>query len=399
MANLLPTTSLARRLRCDLRLYALHFLNDGFQASFLLLLPFVAGELRMTGMHVGLLTSTHLFLSVVLAVPAGFAARCWGGTRLLLACMALYGGCFLIAPLTDGLWLTAAVYLLAGIGFGVFHPVAFAVTAQSSDQEACTTSMGVFTAAGDLGRAVITGAFMAIAAVLAWQSASVAAGLFSLGLALLLLARERGTPTRSVRQPVNAKPLKEILYLLLRRKGFSLTCAFGFLDGLANSSLYVFLPFLLLSQGLGNQELAFLISMFFAASLLGKVVVAWIADRCGRKLSLTASQMMICLAIVGLTSAESIPLLALSVGILGCFSKGGLPIILSLTAEQLPRRRLEIGFGINQTILGIATTLSPLLLGFTAGSAGPLWAFGCAASLCLFNATLILVTWRFFPLR
>jgi MFS-type transporter involved in bile tolerance (Atg22 family) len=64
-------------------LYILHILNDGFEASLLLLLPFIATDLHLDQIQVGVLGSTVKILYVFLALPAGYLAIKFGFTLTL----------------------------------------------------------------------------------------------------------------------------------------------------------------------------------------------------------------------------------------------------------------------------------------------------------------------------
>src|SRR5436305_11023186 len=68
----------------------LHVLNDGFQASFLLLLPFIAKDLHTNLTQIGFLGTLVNSLSVVLALPAGYVATKVGGMRTLVIALFIY---------------------------------------------------------------------------------------------------------------------------------------------------------------------------------------------------------------------------------------------------------------------------------------------------------------------
>src|SRR4051812_17770138 len=70
---------------------AFHFLNDGFSASLLLFLPFIAKDLGLNLVQVGALGSALNVLAMVLALPTIFLARRFGSFKIILMAMFTYG--------------------------------------------------------------------------------------------------------------------------------------------------------------------------------------------------------------------------------------------------------------------------------------------------------------------
>lgn len=163
-------------------LSVLHILNDGFVVSLPLLLPFIKDDLQLNLTQVGFLSSTLHILGIVLAIPAGIIASKWGGMRSLTWAVMLYGLGFIATALAPNYWLVIVAFLLAGIGFGVFHPIAFATVAAWTTKSERGRAMGNFTALGDLGRIGISAGITALAAFLGWRLTSGLYGAVALGL-------------------------------------------------------------------------------------------------------------------------------------------------------------------------------------------------------------------------
>jgi fucose permease len=100
----------------------------------------------------------------------------------------------------------------------------------------------------------------------------------------------------------------------------------------------------------------------------------------------------VALSVAGLCLSHHLAEIMVCVVFLGIFNRGSLPILLSRTAEQLPRESLEVGFAVNQALLGASAALSPLLLGLVSDISGPTAAFLGTAGLCVVNAVLTIVT-------
>ncbi len=136
----------------------LHILNDGYLASFVILLPFIAAGLGLSLTQVGILGSILNTAAVALALPAGYLAARFGGLRILLGALMLYGGALFALGASMNFLVVGLVFLVAGVGFGIFHPIAFALIARWSPKETRGRAVGNFTAIGDLGRIGIAAA-------------------------------------------------------------------------------------------------------------------------------------------------------------------------------------------------------------------------------------------------
>ena len=77
-----------------LSLNALHVLNDGFQASLLLLLPFIAATQHLNLTEVGTLGTIVNVASIALALPGGYLAVRFSGLKVLFAALLLYALAF-----------------------------------------------------------------------------------------------------------------------------------------------------------------------------------------------------------------------------------------------------------------------------------------------------------------
>ena len=69
----------------------LHFFNDGFSAALLLFLPFIAKDLHLSLFQVGSLSSSLSVMAVVLALPSAFLAKKFGGFKMLILAVLIYG--------------------------------------------------------------------------------------------------------------------------------------------------------------------------------------------------------------------------------------------------------------------------------------------------------------------
>src|SRR5690242_6926716 len=89
-----------------LSLNILHVLNDGYEASYLLLLPFIAKDMQLNLTQVGFLGTIVNAASIFLALPAGYIAAKIGGIKALLGALLMYSIGFLITGIAPNyFWL------------------------------------------------------------------------------------------------------------------------------------------------------------------------------------------------------------------------------------------------------------------------------------------------------
>lgn len=62
----------------------LHILNDGFSASFLLLLPFIAKDIHLSLTQVGILGAITSISEMILAIPSSHITTKFGDSRVLM---------------------------------------------------------------------------------------------------------------------------------------------------------------------------------------------------------------------------------------------------------------------------------------------------------------------------
>ena len=354
----------------------LHVLNDGWFASLPLLLPFIQGELGIDFAQVGLLSSLLSLAGVALALPAASIARKAGGLRTLVAGALLYSLAFVAVGLSAGFPSLVLAFGLASVGFGLFHPVGFAMVAHGSGPEELGRRMGGFTAVGDIGRVGVAACVTLLVALAGWRRTALAYGCVPAVLALGLYAASRGSPARSGPEESGGKARG-----LRRNRRFLLATASGFIDALASSSLFVFIPFLYIHRGASTALLGSLSGAFFVGNMLGKVVLGRIADRLGSRKVFVLSELLMAGLLVALGAAKSLPALVVVSVLLGAVTKGTVPVLNTIIAASVPDRRLfDKAFGAGAFANGVAAAAAPLLFGWVIDERGIVAVFGvCAA--------------------
>jgi len=359
----------------------MHIMNDGFLASLPLLLPFIQKELGLGLGSIGFLSGALGSAGVVLALPSSAIARRLGGLRVLRIAMLLYSVAFLLTGASSGLVGLGLAFLLASVGFGLFHPIGFALVAHGSASGDVGKKMGNFTAIGDFGRIGFAAAATFLAATFSWRATAFAYGLAPLSLVVLsaLFYGRRADSGAGPTKETGPKP-RGLRY----SADFITAIVTGCLDGLASSALFIFIPFLFIFRGLPAALLGSLSGAFFVGNMLGKVLIGKAIDRLGCFRVFVASELAMALLLVLLSvQTSTVAMAAISI-LLGAVTKGTVPVINTMVTNAVPDRALyEKAFGIVSFVSGAAGVVAPLALGLIAERFGIVSVFHMSAGLAV----------------
>lgn len=364
-------------------LNGLHVLNDGFQASFVLLLPFIAAAQGLSLTEVGSLGTVLNVAGIVLALPAGYIAAKFGGLRTLIVALCIYGSGLLGASVLGHYYALLLMFVLAGVGFGVFHPIAFALIAKWAPKATRGRAMGNFTAIGDVGRIGISAALSFIVVAIGWRQTALLYAFFALaagvGFYYFLLRRRSDTVAMPEHKPVHMS-----LWQIAKNARYLLAISAGALDSFASASLFVFLPFLLLQHGVGPAFLGTFTAVFFVGNFFGKAVLGRFVDKFGHTKVFVTSEILMALFIFLLANSTALYVVIICSVVLGIFTKGTVPVLQTMVSESVEHHgNFEKAFGLGGLVSGVAVTTAPLLLGFTSDKLGIVSAFNIMALIAL----------------
>lgn len=350
-------------------LYSLHILNDGFYASLLLFLPFLAKDLHINLTQAGLLGTILNSIGMLCALPGGYLAARFGGMKILILSAVLYGlGYIWTGMALSYVWLFPGI-AIAGVGFAFFHPIGFALITRLSAAEIRGKNMGDFTAIGDIGKMGISAVLTFIVVYLGWRSTAILYGIVAVICGLFFLFLQRQTDEVAQRPP--QQHVKICLREILSHPPFFLAIATSFLDVFSSASLFVFLPFLLLSRGIDIAFLGTFSAVFFLGSLFGKSILGRFSDRFNNASVVMISELCMAICIVLLAHSTSIIVIVFSSIIVGIFTKGTVPVIQTMVSDASEHHgHFEKTFAVNGLIGSIALTISPVFLGFVSDQWG-----------------------------
>jgi MFS transporter, FSR family, fosmidomycin resistance protein len=368
-------------------LWVLHILNDGYRTTAVTILPFVARDLSLSLTHVGILGSSQTLIGTLLAIPSAYVAAKIGGYRLLVLSLVLYAAGFMGIGLSARLTGLLLFFYLGAIGFAFFHPVSFALVTRLSEPGKRGKNMGNFMALGDIGRVIIPSVALLVIPSAGWRPVMLILALIALAI---YVAARMVTPgdipiERSAMDAAMGKRnwLKSSLKLLAdRRFVWVLLAAVG--DTLASSSIYIYLPFLLLALGIEPSRLVLFTGAFFLGSLSGKSLLGRAVDAFGNIRVFMLSEVSMAVLLVLLVSHPPFLMLVLISYFLGAFTKGTSPVVQTLISEVIHEDHFEKAFGASETFIQIAGAVSILVSGILADHYGIGSVFYFSALLAIF---------------
>ncbi|MBO6058948.1 MAG: MFS transporter, partial [Bacteroidaceae bacterium] len=364
---------------------ALHMVNDGYQACLPLFLPFITQDISITLSQAGFLGGILHFSGVVLAFPAAFLGTYLGSFHTLGYAAIFIFISYILMFMSKSYVLVLLAFLVGSLGFGVFHPVAFAAVAKTS-QTKLGTQMGNFTANGDIGRIALSALLTFMIAKLSWGTTAFIYAFLPLaaGLAVLIPGRYRnevaqfGPEEKKERHSVFVRPTKRLVIL------FSAI----FLDAFSVASLFLFLPFLFQAKGFDTAIIGSLTGVFFIGNYLGKMVCGRIVELKGVKKVFLVAELCLALTVFTLSFISSMYLLIALLIIMGILSKGTVPVLSTFLADTAKEIKVNIDgiYSLYSVLYNGAETISPLILGIAAAAWGieRMFIICAAISFCTF---------------
>jgi MFS family permease len=363
-------------------------MNDGWLASLSMILPFIQKDLNIDFSKIGILTSILSVSGVILAIPAAAISKKFGGFRVLLSAAILYSCSFFILGFSSGFVFLIGAFTLASIGFGIFHPISFALIVHISEPKEIGKKMGSFTAIGDIGRIGVAAGVTLLISLSNWRNAAFIYGLIPLVLIFAIIALTKKDTMWTASE--NAHEAAHGLHCNAR---YVFAIASSFIDAFASSTLFVFIPFLYIYRGASTALLGSLSGAFFIGNMLGKYFSGKISDKLGSNRVFIFSEIIMAMLLIGLTSTRSIIFIVIISVLLGAVTKGTVPVINTIIANSVNNKKLfDKAFGIGSFMSGIASVLAPLLFGIIIDRHGILTVFKLSACFSIMAIIPLLVS-------
>ena len=355
-------------------LFILHFLNDGIRTTFVVLLPFIAKDLSFSLGQAGFLGSSQPLIAALLAIPTGFIMSKFGGFRIILSLLLIYSLAAIAISFSFNISVLFLTYFASALGFGMFHTIGFALTAQSSTHKDVGRNMGNFTSIGEIGRISIPPLAVFTTSLAGWRPTIAILGIIGAFLFFVFKLLSPGRDNYSLgsekRNDQNYKSFfKDLVFLFKRKHSLFITSA-AIVDSLASSPIYVYLPFLLVFKGNSPFQLGIAMAGFFIGSLAGKTLLGRSVDKFGNFRVFIISELCMAVSLFLIAQTSNFFILVGLASLLGIFTKGTSPVVQTMFSQLADKEHYHKVYAVSELATGLSAVVTIVIMGIVADRTG-----------------------------
>lgn len=299
---------------------------------------------------------------------AGWIVDRFGPRRLMLAGVMMSGVALVGLGSISSLGMFYFFYLFNALGYVCGGPLPNQILLSQWFDKSRGKAMGFAYIGIGVGGALVPLLAYWLTQMFGWRSA-----LQSLGVLIVLLTLplvffvKENRPERSEANPSRPVPVGDVF----RRPEFYLLalgsmCSIGAVGG-ANQHLKLFLS---LDQHYAANEAARIISLVLTFSIVGRLLMGWLADRAPKKFVMLLIYTLVGASIPILFFASSRPMMIFFAAVFGIGLGGEYLIIPLIAAELFGLRALGRIMGVILTADGVAEAVFPMLIGYLRDQTG-----------------------------
>lgn len=311
-------------------------------------------------------TSGNAFGKILVGPLFGFLAG-WiidrfGPRRLMMAGI-LMGGLALVGlSQMTALWMFYFFYLFNALGYVCGGPLPNQVLLSRWFDKARGKAMGFAYLGIGIGGALVPQLARWLEGRLGWHSALATLGVLMIAIAIPMVWFVKEAPEGY--EARNTEPAPSIGGILKSRSFYLLAigsmCSIGAVGG-TNQHLKLFMS---LDQGYSQAMAANVISLVLASSIVGRLLMGWLADRFPKKYVMLLIYAMVSAAIPLLYFVSTPNVIYVFAVVFGIAFGGDYMIIPLMAAELFGLKVMGRVMGIILTADGLAEALSPMLVGY-----------------------------------
>jgi MFS family permease len=340
-----------------------HIVHDGLSDLLYIFYPVWQVGLGLDYAAVGVLKACYSGAMAGFQLPATRLAGRFGIARLLAGGTALAGLAFIAAAHAGSFALLALALLTAGIGASVQHPLASEVVALSTPAALRRRALGLYNAAGDIGKVLYPA--LAAAGLLLFAAGRVLEGIGASAVAAgiliaIALPRLQHPAPREFASPGGAERL--FSDSVLAQPGFAALFGVGMIDTAGRAGFLTFFPLALAAKGASVSTIGVALTLVFIGGALGKFACGPLGARFGVLATVAVTEVVTAL---GAIAAPFAPLwLALAFApLIGVVLNGTSTVLYGTVPELVPEAARTRAFGIFYTGTIGAGAVTPILLG------------------------------------
>jgi DHA1 family multidrug resistance protein-like MFS transporter len=356
-------------------------------------LPRFAQDLGAAPELIGLIVAASTVTGVLVKLPAGALSDVLGRKRMLLLGCLFFAGTPFLYPLVDSPGSLLALRFLHGFATAIFAPVASAFVADLS-QRRRGERLGWFAAANDLGAT----AGPLLGGLLLFYTASYSATYLAVGtlglLPLILILRlPDDGPHLSSRSTLGARSREfwSGIWEVLSSRAVLMASALEGALFFGYGAFLGFFPTYARTLGLNDAQIALVMGVQLATTMLAKPLSGRASDRLGRKPMIVVGLLLCAMTLAVIPRLASLWLLFSFSALLGLAVAVVTPSTTALVADLVKSARMGSAMGVFGTIWDAGEAGGPILAGFLIGSLSYAPAFGTIAAFMTIVALLFLI--------
>ena len=306
---------------------------------------------------------SKLLIGPLFGFIAGWVIDRFGPRRLMLAGILMAGVALIGLSAMSALWMFYTFYLFNALGYVCGGPLPNQVLLSRWFDKSRGKAMGFAYLGIGIGGAVVPLLSNWLTQHFGWQGALRTLGILIIVIALPMAYFIKESPQAQAEKEKDEPPapMREvfrspIFYLLT----LGSMCSIGAVGG-TNQHLKLFLS---LDQHYGQDEAATIISLVLSASIIGRLLMGWLADRYPKKYVMLLIYLLVAISIPLLFFASTPAIMYLFAIIFGIGLGGEYLIIPLMAAELFGLRVLGRLMGVVLTADGVAEALSPMTIGY-----------------------------------
>lgn len=370
-----------------------HGANDIYWFVLPAVLPIILAEYGFSYTAAGAFITSFLLAVALISFVSGNLADRFSRGPLISSSFFLASGALIVSGLLSGFWPFMAMLIVAAVGVGIFHPVAYAVIDIAS-KKGRGRMFARYEASGSVGIMILFVVHGLLIDDIGWKGMVIIASLPGLCVGWLFFAKRQIVSAE--KQPGGAGAQTERPNL--PRWAVPVFFAFIILRTLSSASVLNFIPVYLMSGvGFRGNLGSYAAGIIFVGAIVVNSFIGEVVDRKGPiPVMVISSLLMGALLIVTPVLSNTwliFPLLLL----LGSTVSAAIPAQNILLSSMSDPMRRGAAFGALMGIMTVANSTGPLILGIIADLLGLGAALALASIPALAGLVLIIVVGRVMP--
>ncbi|MEP7374311.1 MAG: MFS transporter [Chitinophagaceae bacterium] len=304
-----------------------------------------------------------IIVGPLLGFGAGWFVDRFGPKRLMLSGILIAGVAVMGFSLMTSVWQFYFFYFLVAVGYMFGGPLPNQVLISRWFKQSRGKAMGIAYLGIGVGGMLVPHIAKALNYQMNWRSSVVVLGVIMIAVAFPMALFVKESPGRKVQDKTDDEP-KIPLATVVKGKAFYLLaigsmCSIGAVSGISQNLKLFFSLDLNYTQG----HAANIISMVLGASIVGRLLMGWLADRYHKKYVMMLIYTLISLSILLLYYASTPGVIYVFAFIFGIGLGGDYMIIPLMAAELFGVKVMGRVMGLILTVDGLGEAFGPILAG------------------------------------